>query len=125
MAAFFQKLEVDEAKSKIKEMSFAIGQFISEYKVGTPDEVGNFDNGECLDARYFSDSSEIHTFRKGNDMICVETSDGDREFFDTEYEIENRFSATGKYVVVRNYIDTDEDGQSVVTGTRLVSIKGA
>lgn len=124
MSAEVKTINIDEAKKESQKMKFAIGHFISDFKVGKPNEIGAFDKGDCLEARFFSKDKEIHVFRENDELICIESKDGGT-FYDTEYEMENRFRLAGKYVVVRTYLDIDEDGQCIVSGTRLVEIKEA
>ena len=125
MGSNVRLIEKDEAKTIIKDMSYAIGQFISEFEMGTPDEVGDFDSDDCIEARYFNKDKEIHVFRNDDELCCREISDTDKEFVDTEYELAKCFRSHGKSIVVREYLDVDEDGQCYVTGSRLVEVKEA
>ena len=124
MGAKVRLIGINEAKESSRCMKYAVGHFISDFKVGTPEEIGAFDKGDCIEARFFSIDKEIHVFRENDELICTESID-DGTFYDADYELENRFRSTGKYVVVRNYLVIDEDGQCIVSGTRLVEIKGA
>ena len=125
MGALFKRLDAEDALEHIKNTKYAIGQFISSYEVGSADSICRMDMTDCIEARYFTDDREVHVFRSGDQMVYIEVSDGDSQYYDEEYEIEEKFEGVGKYVVVRNYVNTDDDGQCCITGKRLVCLKEA
>ena len=79
---------------------------------------------ECLEARFFAPDRELHMFEQEGDVTVAEISDdgdGDEEII--RYALDNRFRKPGKTLLVKQYLDYDEDGQAFVTLTRLCGVE--
>lgn len=81
---------------------------------------------ECLEVRFFSNSAEIHFFRRDSDWEAVLIEDdAEQDCIDRWYQLSRKYkhsSKTGK-ILVREYLAYDEDGQACVVCTRLAGLK--
>ena len=125
MGAGIDKLEVFSAKERISKLNYARVQELSDYWIGRVIDMRETDESEIVEARFFSESEEVRFFRQDGILSAVRVADGDAEFIDEEFVLSDRFSAAGKSVTVRYYLEEDEDGQIYVSATRLVDIKEA
>ncbi len=78
---------------------------------------------EVTEAYFFDETTAIHAFRDGDRLCAVRwtSEEGDR-YVEECREVEN--SALGKYLTVRKYLNTDEDGQCCVERTLPVRWEG-
>ena len=120
---------------------------ISEMFFKKTEEINEIKWDECVEARFFSEKSEMHIFNEDGVLVATQIIDdiegtfddsakektvlsvgeGDireAEIIDLEYETENRFKDYGRTFKVRKYMAPDEDGQMIVLNTRLVSKGG-
>lgn len=125
MGISIEKLEIAAARDRIGGLNYATVQGISEYRIGKVADLKDFDEAECIEARFFSETEEIRFFRKDDDVKAVKVSDGNADYMDEEYVMADNFAFAGKAVTVRKYIDEDEDGQVFIAATRLYKIKEA
>lgn len=124
MSYIVEKIEFLKACAKIPEYEYALLYMISEIVLTKTDSLAEINWAECTEARFFSEDKELHFFEVDGEMQTVEVSDGDgQEEVVKEYELAGKFQAIGKTVLVKEYIDYDEDGQANVVLTRLQGIK--
>lgn len=124
MSYIVEKIEFSKACAKIPEYEYALLYMISEIVLTKTDSLAEINWAECTEARFFSEDKELHFFEVDGEMQAVEVSDGDgQDEVVKEYELAGKFQAIGKTVLVKEYIDYDEDGQANVVLTRLQGIK--
>lgn len=123
MSVNFENIDKSTAKERIKDLRFAVVQSLSEYKMGMARDLIDFDEKECVEARFFSEEEEVRFFRKGDSLESVRSTDDGSCCLDEELVIADRFKAVGNEAVVRNYLEEDEDGQVYVAATRLCDIR--
>ena len=82
---------------------------------------------ECEEARFFSKNKEIHFFREDDTLQAVKVSDNANEdkmdSMQKRYYLASKFRDLGQYVLVKEYLKYDEDGQVQVAQTRLMGIE--
>ena len=118
------KLAGDAYKEKISDYEYALVYMISEMILCPVKELPELDWEECKEARFFSDTGEMHLFEGENGMEAVEVRDSDTEnILVKEYCLNAKFSAVGKSILVQEYLTYDEDGQADVALTRLKGIQ--
>lgn len=124
MSYKFEKVEFSRACANIPEYEYALLYMISGIVLTQTDSLVEINWTECMEARFFSEDKELHFFEVDGEMQTIEVSDGDgQNQVVKEYELAGKFQAIGKTVLVREYIDYDEDGQASVVLTRLQGIK--
>ena len=124
MSYRFEKVEFSKACATIPEYEYALLYMISEIVLTKMDSLAEINWEECTEARFFSEDKELHFFEVDGEMQAVGVSDGDdQNQVVKEYELAGKFQAIGKTVLVKEYIDYDEDGQANVVLTRLQGIK--
>lgn len=121
---------VEAAKAMIKNFDYALIYLISEVilkKMDKTDKVESINWDECEEARFFSENKEIHFFRVNGKLQVVKISDDPNESkmdcMQKKYELASKFRNLGKYVLVKEYLEYDEDGQVQVAQTRLMGIE--
>ena len=124
MSYKFEKMEFSKACAAIPENEYALLYMISEVVLTKTDSIVEINWEECIEARFFSADKELHFFEVDGEMQAAEVSDGDgQDEVVKEYELAGKFQDIGKTVLVKEYIDYDEDGQANVVLTRLQGIK--
>lgn len=120
------KLAGDSYKEKISEYKYALVYMISEMILCPVKELTEPDWTECQEARFFSDTGEMHIFEGENGMEAVEVLDTDTDnILVKTYKINAKFSNVGERILVQEYLTYDEDGQADVALTRLKGIQQA
>ena len=79
-----------------------------------------------LEARFFSESGELHVFASGNGVCAVVTDFAGKHYLDERYEIAAKFRekiGTRTKLVVRRILDQDDDGQMIVRHTCLAGLE--
>ena len=121
---------VEAAKAMITNFDYALIYLISEVilkKMDKTDKVESINWDECEEARFFSKDKEIHFFRVNGELQAVRISDAPNESkmdcMRKKYELASKFRNMGKYVLVKEYLEYDEDGQVQVAQTRLMGIE--
>lgn len=78
---------------------------------------------ECYEARFFDETGELHLYEQDGELVGIAVCDADDEdFLLTEYALDNQYLEKGKYLVVKQYLKPDDDGQMNVVLTRLAGI---
>lgn len=72
---------------------------------------------EILEVRFFSSNMEIRIFRREKELEAVMLDDRDEIYVDRVFLLAN--PAFGKEIVVRQYMDFDDDGQAYWKDCRL------
>lgn len=107
-----------------KNYKYALVYQLSEVKLCKTELLQDADLFNCVEARLFSEEKELHLFETDNGMCAIEvTDDGMIDCIVKKYEVAPRFLETGKKLVVKEYLDYDEDGQAVVGLTRLAGLE--
>lgn len=118
------KLTEDVIKNTAKEYEYALLYKISEKILDRTDNLDVDDLDEVIEGRFFSEEGELHVFREENVLRGVLIRDSDQK--DTlieKYDIEKQFRSFGRKVLVKKYLNYDEDdGQAYVEVSRLAGI---
>ena len=121
---------VEVAKKMIEGFDYALIYMISEVilkKIDKTDIVESINWEECEEARFFSENKEIHFFRENGKLQAVKTSDDQNESkmdcMQKKYELASKFRNLGRSVLVKEYLEYDEDGQVRIAQTRLRGIE--
>ena len=118
------KMTIDEVKNLPPVNGYAIVYRFSSIELVKLEDI-SWDFEEWSEAYLFNDSEQIHVFRDNDELKAVKwTVDaGDTHFVDRTYDITGKFRAAGNEITIREYLSPDEDGQAVVSFTRLISVR--
>ena len=115
-------LSFEEGLRRGKELPFAWICSMSSVSLGkTPREIGT---DELLEARFFDEDQEIRLFQREEKWKAVSfVRKPEDSVLENWYPVikEEKF---GRKILVRQYMDTDEDGQTIVTSTCLAGWEG-
>ena len=115
---------IDEVKSLPPVNGYALVYRFSSIELVKVEDV-SWDFEEWSEAYLFNDGEQIHVFRDNDELKAVKwTMDvEDTHFVDRTYNITGKFRAAGNEITIRDYLSPDEDGQAVVSFTKLVSVR--
>ena len=117
-------VDLNIGKSRAADADFALIQTFSGMELSEVKGEITFDENLCQEARFFSSSFEVMFYRYEGELKCRVLSDeGDADMLDEEFELADRFKSLGNKVVIRKYLNRDEDYQVFVAATRLLEIK--
>ena len=123
MAYHITKLNANEICSNISEFDYALIYLMSEIIFEKTSDLKPFEWEECLEARFFSDNREMHVWAEDtlNAVIVEDVDDLDQKRI--KYILANQFKHMGKSIVVKQYLENDDDGQCNVVLTRLCGVE--
>lgn len=94
--------------------------------VAAPAENGFEISAELLEARLFDSDSELYIWREGDRFKARKVKDTDldeRNYIDAKpIAMTGAVSRNGFKIMIRKYIDYDEDGQAYIALTRLCGV---
>lgn len=118
-----EPITLQEAWASMHDYSYALIYKISEIVLSETAKLTDQDLDECMEARFFSDSRELHIFENEDGMCAVCVSDTDeKDIILKEYELDSRFHTAGTTLLVQEYIEYDADGQACIGLTRLKGV---
>ena len=115
---------VNTIEDLVSSYRYALIYEFSRVLLGDATQVNvNFD--ELNEAYLFNKSEQIHIFKVDGVLKGVKATEeiSDEHFFDKKYKLDSKFKALGKIIVVREYLEYDEDGQAIVSYTRLLDVE--
>ena len=123
-----ENLDWEAARAECMSYENALVYMISRMLCGKTEQVADKINWEeCTEARFFSEQGELHFFDYEGERKAVRVTEDEKEAdcIDKAYGLTGKLkgAAIGQEVVVREYIEYDEDGQAVVGLTRLLTIR--
>ena len=115
-------LSFEEGLRGGKDLPFAWICSMSSVSLGTtPREIGT---DELLEARCFNEEQEIRLLQREEEWKAVSRArEPEESVLENWYPVikEEKF---GRKILVRQYLDADEDGQTIVTATCLAGWEG-
>lgn len=78
---------------------------------------------ELIEARFFGGKQELHIWREGDAFVGRRlTETGNADAVEMEVPLMRKFFPAGGKMVIKKYIDYDEDGQAYVANTCIRDI---
>lgn len=78
---------------------------------------------ELVEARFFNEQQELHVWKAGECLLGRRlTETGDTDIVETVILVMKKFCPKGGNMVIRKYIDYDEDGQAFIANTRIKKV---
>ena len=114
--------DLPDIKDLIKDYKYALLYYISETVLCCTTSLSEVNWNELTEAYFFDEKGQIHVFDDGEKKQAVVFSANDTPYVEKNYDLLKKYDPVGKYVVVREYLALDEDGQSYVAYTALVGI---
>lgn len=118
-----KELSFEDGMLEASACDYGLVHSLSTFDFGDAKELFPFDPEELVEARFFTPETEIHFFKKNGEIRCLKVTDGEAVFIDEKRSLVSKFKGLGKKVVIRKYLEPDEDGQMIITGTRLVDVE--
>ena len=111
---------LEKAKCDAKEYDYALLYYSDGIRMIPAGKLLEDDWDGCMEARAFKKTGEIHFLFDG-EMKAIKVSDsGSDDMITKEYYLAGKFCIDGKKIVrVKEYLGSDEDGQSRIILTRI------
>lgn len=125
MAYTVKTKNFNEAKQEILDYRYALLYRLGGILLDRVENLPDINWEECTEARFFSESGELHFFETEGTMEAVEIKNagGEEDEIIKAYDLAKKFNSQGKKIYVKEYLDYDEDGQAEVAVTRLMRVE--
>ena len=116
-----EKNIITDFLDKYLEYTYAICYTISGIVIDKTENISVEKLKEAYEIRLFSDDKERHIFEYDGKIKCADIDDKDnkKDIHIKKYPVRVKYSHLGRYILVQEYLDYDEDGQVFVERTRL------
>ena len=114
-------INMEEAKEKCRGYANAIIYLFDGILV-SKGSFPSFAWENCLEARFFDEKGELRIWRDGREFQAAEVS-GEGEGLIEKIDLQERYTKTGKRLVIKKCIDYDRDGQAYVRSTLLLGLE--
>lgn len=123
MSYTVEKMDVESALKEIFMYEYALIYGMSRIVLCKAGELEQVNWDECLEARFFDDTKELHLFEQEGRMCAVKVvGTMDEDCLMKKYMLQEKYAALGKYLCVCEHLSCDEDGQAFVVLTRLTGV---
>lgn len=123
MSYTVERISMDQALEKIAAYQYALIYEMSEIIFCRTENLGHVEGDECLEARFFDESGELHIYEEdGRRCAVMARGTMDDDCLMKKYALQERYFGAGKYLCVCEHLAYDEDGQAVVALTRLAGV---
>ncbi len=114
---------IEDVKNSMEKYDFVLAYEFSDIKFGKTSETAVNWN-ECMEAYLISETGQIHVYSKNGELVAdeFEESSVKYEHSDRTYIVREGVALHGKTIKVREYLDTDEDGQAFVKYSRIIGV---
>lgn len=122
-----KSLDFQKAKNIYADYEYCLIYKISEVILNQTAQVSEIDWKEVQEAWFFGEQGQLHIYRDEDLLSAVLIDDAelsDAHTLEKAYRLMDKFrKVTGKkMLVVKEYMDFDEDGQAYVAYTRLLRL---
>lgn len=122
-----RKISFEEGKKMVQDYEYALIYYYSDKYFGKVCNLVEINWAECLEAYFFNKKGQMYMYESESakmDAVVFEEEQGvTYNCVDRKYEVANIFKAgTGKQIIIREYLNSDEDGQTFVEYTRLLDV---
>ena len=115
-------------KKLASEYKYALVYEFSRITLNDATQV-KWDLDELSEAYLFNKNEQIHVFRSDDGIraiyFCEDQEDQPKDYgyFDRKYKLDGKFDKNArKALIIRDYLEPDEDGQAFVSYTRLYDV---
>jgi len=118
------EISVEEAVESAKRYKYALIYEISDMYFGSTEAMKVLDLSECIEAFFFDETGEIHIYHTEDGIRAMEyIEEADNTVIEKLYAT-NKYRGEGvQNVIVREYLEADEDGQMCVVFSRLAGVR--
>ena len=123
MSYTVERIDVKKAMEETAEYQYALVYGMSGIFFGRTDDCRKLDWTECLEARFFDETKELHFYEEDGRQCAVKVQGTmDDDSLMKKYELQERYFGPGKYLCVCEHLTYDKDGQATVALTRLTGV---
>lgn len=115
------RIDINTAKQKIKDYPYALLYMFSEVLLSETTDLGDVNWSECIEARFFGENGELRFWRESGSLVAA-TLSVQGETIISGYALDGRYNSRWKDVIIKQFLDYDEDGQAYISGTMLAGL---
>ena len=124
MSYTIEKIEADKVLEIIADYQYALVYKISEITFCMAAELKEFSWEECIEARFFDETKELHIYEEDGELCAVKTvGELDDDCLVKKYNLQEHYFGENKCLCVCEHLDYDNDGQAFIVLTRLTGIE--
>ena len=117
---------IEEAKASAGEYQYALLYRISDRILLTAGMLHSEDWQECMEAVLFREDAAVHLLFEENRAVRI-SDDGEEDILVREYDLDNSILKMLKRskgtLMIKQYLETDEDGQMMISLSRPAAIR--
>lgn len=118
------KISLEEAKNAVKSYDYGLIYYMSSMVFDAISNICEINWDECMEAYFFDKEGQLHIYRDEDVLTVQKFSEIETlAMVEKKYELANTFKELGDSVVVREYLEPDEDGQMYVAYKRLCTVE--
>lgn len=120
------KTEMISSLSEVNmtDYKYALVYNISDMYFGEAQTCSGIDEEQVAEAFLFDEDKELHIYRESDELRLVRFMESEHAAYDKiDCSYELRQKDMGKKLIVREYLDYDEDGQVYVAFKRMIDIR--
>lgn len=108
----------------INNYQYAVIYNISDMYFGKTEAFGGIDEEQLLEGYLFDEEKELHIFREDDEIQMIEFKECDNFSLDrVDCSFSLKKNVLGKELLVREYLDYDNDGQVFIAFKRMIGIR--
>lgn len=113
---------LEDAKRIIFNYKYALIYYISDINLLKSDSISEIYWDQLVEAYFFDENGQIHFYSDGDELrAAVFNESGD--YIEKMVPLQKKYGELGKYLIVREYLKQDEDGQTYLANKVLSGIK--
>ena len=119
-------LSSNDISARYGNYKYAVLYYISETIVCNTVDINTVKINELKEAFFFEEGKQLHIRATETDDLFdgfESLYDAGTELTEKKYALAGKFQNLGKYIIIREYPEYDEDGQVSVSGKALVRIE--
>lgn len=118
-------VSLEDGRKRVLDYDYALIYMMSEVIFEPVSQLAEIRWEECQEAFFFSEKGQLHFYRNEEDELTgtVFEEQENLKYRDVDYKMAERYKKAYSKVTVREYLTSDNDGQTVVYYTRLFCVK--
>ena len=101
---------------------YALLYYPGDVVLNKQEMISDINYDEIQEAYFFDKTGQVHLFDDGFEKKAVRFNHFEGDYVEKGFLLSNKYKDIGKKIVVREYLESDEDGQNYVAYTALKEI---
>ena len=101
---------------------YALLYYPGDVVLNKQEMISDINYDEIQEAYFFDKTGQVHLFDDGLEKKAVRFNHFEGDYVEKGYVLSNKHKEIGNTIIVREYMESDEDGQNYVAYTALKEI---